>query len=202
MTAAMKGRYYVTGRFSVEVRAMSENEAEDIVEDMAYELDLRGVDVECLSPPGQPPAPDPYVVPPGVGSWAPHLEAIQLADGERRHVGEYDGSWWWGNGHFLLRCPGPCVPENGGDRHNIGAIQGIAAEKSPATWADGTGDDAKAYRCGNVGISRVYRALVEAGAPGCSWWVGGRYDPILAKDAEGRTVAIVMPMWVTQAVTP
>lgn len=46
----------------------------------------------------------------------------------------------------------------------------------------------------------TYRALVEAGAPGCSWWVGGRNDPILAKDASGQTVAIVMPMSVTQAV--
>ena len=58
----------------------------------------------------------------------------------------------------------------------------------------------KAYRCGNVGISRVYHALVEAGAPGCSWWVGGRHDPILAKGASGQIVAIVMPMTVTQAV--
>lgn len=206
MTAATKGRYYVTGRFSVEVRATSEDEAEALVEDMAYELDLRGVDVECLSPPAPPPGPPPpppppapYAVPSGVGPWGPHLEAIRLADGEDRHVGEWDGSWWWGNGHLLLRCPGPCVPENGGAVHDVGAVQGVAAEGSRAVWVDGTGDDAKAYRCGNVGISRVYHALVEAGAPGCSWWVDGRYDPILAKDAEGRTVAVVMPMSVTLA---
>lgn len=200
MSAATKGRYYVTGCFSVEVRAMSEDEAQDIVENIAYELNLFGISVECHAPPDPPPLPAPYAVPPGVGPWAPHLEAIRCADGDRRHVGEYDGSWWWGNAYFVLRCPGPCVPENGGAAHDIGAIQGIATEKSPATWADGMGDDVKAYRCGNVGISRVYRALVEAGAPGCSWWVGGRNDPILAKDASGQTVAIVMPMSVTQAV--
>ncbi len=198
MSAATKGRYYVTGWFSVEVRAMSESEARDKVEDMADELSLYGIRVECQSPPEPPPAP--YAVPPGVGPWAPHLEAIRLADGDRRHVGEYDGAWWWGNGHLLLRCPGPCVPENGGAAHDIGTIQGVADEKTAAIWADGTGDDVKAYRCGNVGISRVYHALVEAGAPGCSWWVGGRHDPILAKGASGQIVAIVMPMTVTQAV--
>lgn len=199
MTAATKGRYYVTGRFSVEVRAMSEDEAQDLAEDMADDLNLYGISVECHSPPDPPPAPKPYAVPPGVGPWGPHLEAIRLADGDRRDVGEWDGSWWWSNGHLALRCPGPCIPENGGAVHDIGGIKGVADEKALATWADGTGDDADAYRCGNVGISRVYRALVEAGAPGCSWWVGGRYDPILAKDAEGRTVAVVMPMSVTLA---
>lgn len=194
MSAQQKGRYYVSGRFSVEVRARDEGEAEMMVEDMAHGLSLRLVDVECLSPAGPPPPPAPYAIPPGVGPWGPHLEAIRLADGEPRHVGEWDGAWWWGNKHLALRCPGPCVPEHGGSKHDIGAIRGVVAEKALATWVDCTGDDEKAFRCGNVGISRVYRALVEAGAPGCSWWAGGRYDPILAKDAEGRAVAIVMPM--------
>ena len=80
---------------------MSESEARDKVEDMADELSLYGIRVECQSPPEPPPPPAPYAVPPGVGPWAPHLEAIRLADGDRRHVGEYDGAWWWGNGHLL-----------------------------------------------------------------------------------------------------
>lgn len=189
--SAQKKTYYVSGRFSVTVSALDEDEAEMMAEDMAPGLSLRLVGVECLSPPG------PYAMPPGVGSWGPHLEAIRLADDEPRHVGEWDGAWWWGNKHLVLRCPGPCVPEHGGSRHDIGAIRGVVAEKAPATWVDCTGDDAKAFRCGNVGISRVYRALVEAGAPGCSWWVGGPRDPILAKDSSGRIVAIVMPMAVS-----
>lgn len=197
VSAAKKGRYLVTGRFSVEVRATDEGEAQDAAEDMADDLSLYGINVECLTLPAPPPPPGPYAMPLGVGEWGPHIEAMRLADGERRHVGEWDGAWWWGNGHMLLRCPGPCVPENGGDTHDVGALSGVASKKSPAVWADGVGDDAMAYRCGNVGISRVYRNLVEAGAPGCSWWVGHRHDPILAKDAMGRIVAIVMPMTVT-----
>lgn len=191
-------RYRVTGRFTVEVRAKDEGDAEDQVHDLAHNLDLRLVDVEDLSPP-EPPGP--YPVPAGVGAWGPHLESIRLAEDDKRHVGEWDGAWWWGNGHMLLRCPGPCVPENGGGVQVVVSIPRLVTERTQAEWVDGTGDDAKAYRSGSgrgtVGISRVYRALVEAGAPGCSWWVGHRHDPILAKDSDGRTVAIVMPMTVS-----
>lgn len=186
-------RYLVTGRFSVEVRATDEDEAQDKVEDLAGELNMYCISVECLSPPAPPPPPAPYSVPPGVGEWGPLLAAGKIAETKHRSVGEWDGSWWWSNGHFALRVEGPCVPENGGGIYDFGHVVRADLPRQAADWAD-AGDNPKAYRSGSIGISRQYRELIEAGAPGCSWWIGERHEPILAKDAGGRIVAVVMPV--------
>lgn len=183
-------RYRITGTIDVDLLAASEEDAWGQLTEALDDFDFAWM-------PGSMAAEVVYPVPPGVGHWGPLLARTRVAETQRRTVCEWDGSWWWSNGHFALRVEGPCVPENGGGVQDIGRAIHPNLPRTQAEWVDGTGGDAKAYRSGRVGISREYRELVDDGAPGCTWWIGTANDPILAKDADGRIVAVVMPMAVS-----
>lgn len=151
----------------------------------------------------------PYEVPAGAEVWGEAAKAIRFEDDfrsarsdGRRLWGRFDGSWWWTNGHVMLRCagPGPTDAETWRqveDEKILNAIR-VTAARRPAILGD-----ALKLRYGSVvrrtvgetpiAMSDAYYRLAIAVVR--SWEAPlVDTDPFHGLDESGRLVAVVMPM--------
>lgn len=115
---------------------------------------------------------------------------------DRSWVTKHDGSWWWTNGHAMLRCDGE-MPTDLEEKPELRTpvIERRAVQWGPVVVTVHDEDPDDLHReaveiC--VWASPTYLGLVEESIPGCTWMAGEWRDPIHALDADGRLMAIVM----------
>jgi hypothetical protein len=151
-----------------------------------------------------------YFWPKGAERWAVAARNIRL--GEEPYaapvtiVGKYDGSWWWSNGHVLLRCDGEVLSGDGPSFRVLPdgeMVKAFAMKKKrrPSEWS-AVYPTKRGYTRGRVacedsgiGIDQRYYALVaDTLGEGHTWHIGKPFDPMHITDREGRLMAVVMPM--------
>jgi hypothetical protein len=150
-----------------------------------------------------------YEVPAGAERWAAAARYVDF-DNDReslpqRLCGHHDGSWWWTNGHVLLRCEGS-IP-SGDDWRKIEPQSkfveafALSEERAPSGWGDelpdSTGSPYLRGRCATANpefhIQCWYFDLISMSVPDAVWMVPVRFDaPAHVLDKEGKLVAIVM----------
>jgi len=151
----------------------------------------------------------PYTVPEGMGRWSAAMINVRLGEevGARSAgpvEGTYDGSWWWSNGHVLLRCEGP-APTGDDWKHLTPAELEKAivpkAKRRPTAWGDVVVSESGfvhariAAEDPHIGIQQRYHSTIEESLGPCvTWRVGKKTEPMHAFDSEGRLMAVVMPM--------
>lgn len=150
----------------------------------------------------------PYEIPKGAERWGDVAKDIRFSDGfpaladDRRMWGMYDGSWWWTNGHVMLRCEG-APPTDEQEWRRIPDEKMVEGLKPKTKRQVTTLGDVQKTNGGTlfrrtktippVSLSDAYCRLLEVAVT--SWLVAKKdVDPVHGLDAEGRLVAIIMPM--------
>lgn len=151
----------------------------------------------------------PFTWPAGAERWENCARAIRLGDepGVNRIpvAGMYDGSWWWSNGHVLLRCEG-AMPSDDKTWRLLKAEdveKAVAPKKArrPTSWSEDVRSTASGFMHGriatedpNIGVQQRYHTLINDSLGEATWLIGGAHEPMHVTDREGRLMAVVMPM--------
>lgn len=146
--------------------------------------------------------------PKGAERWSVAARRIRL--GEESTFDEpvdiavrHDGSWWWSNGHVMLRCEGEApatmrvLPAEDGQK----AFR-LDVERRPTKWSrplrqeTGNLSGRRSSVDTALAIQDRYYELVSRslGAGGARWLAGAEREPIHVHDIDGRLMAVVMPM--------
>ncbi len=147
----------------------------------------------------------------GADRWAAAAAAAWLDHDDRdwrgQRFGMYDGSWWWTNGHLMLRCDG--APPTEGSRwsrvpdETIATAIKLDTPRLETSWTDALKSTVgntrefgrRALAAPAAVVQERYFAIVADSLPGGTWSCGLTQEtPFLAHDVEGRLMAVVMPM--------
>ena len=197
-------RYTIDAMLHVDIEAADAEEAYEKVCDWLDTFEVRDVTIGMVKQEEVP-----YAVPDGMQRWADAMVNVRLGEevGARSEgpvEGTYDGSWWWSNGHVLLRCEGP-APTGDDWKHLTEAeiVKAIApaTKRRPTTWGDVVEQGRSHVRVSALdealGIQQRYHSTIEASlGPGAVWLVGKKTDPMHVVDSEGRLMAVAMGMLV------
>lgn len=146
----------------------------------------------------------PYHVPTGAERWADAAKEIRFDEsrfGDERRFGMYDGSWWWTDGHVMLRCEGaPPAAEAGKwrqvpDADVAKAVEGdgarVPSHFEPVMTESGR-QLQRSVTVPTVAMTDAFCRLARTRA--FSWRVPENHrSAIHGLDVEGRLVAVVMP---------
>lgn len=199
----MRTRQIIKATVIVEVDASSPEEAYENFGDGLDKIDgLYDLMVTAVEQSEKP-----YAVPAGAERWAAAAKAIRLDDDHenrgdgKRLWGSYDGSWWWTNGHVMLRCEGSAPSESEWRRIPDKDFEKAIAPKVPR--ASAVFGDVERLKYGApfrrsktappIAISDDYFILASTAA--AAWTAPTDIkSPFCGYDAEGKLVAVVMPM--------
>ncbi len=150
----------------------------------------------------------PYDVPVGAEAWGLAAKEVRFDEDHfyrfhdgRKRFGVHDGSWWWTNGHVMLRCDGepPSDPEKWTLVENPRFEKAFVAEakRTEATFGDEAKQGSLRVRRSTttppIGIDGDYYTL--AMTRGTKWLVPKKPTaPMYRVEDDGRIVAVVMPV--------
>lgn len=138
----------------------------------------------------------PFDVPKGAERWAAFAEIRLDEDGKRAAM--HDGSWWWTNGHVMLRCDGD-PPEGWRRIENALANEALYKLKQlPTSFGEpikeGDGYEKRiASTDDKIAIQTQYYDRIAAVIPEARWTCTRDLGPIRAFDGD-KLMAIVMPV--------
>lgn len=198
-------RYTIHASVEIDINASNEEEAYEAFSDALTDIEgcresiVHAVDTKERH----------YRHPPqGAGMWAAAARRIRLGEemtwDEPKDIAlKHDGSWWWSNGHVMVRCEGKApegfktIPDDTAE-----AAFGLGDERVPTKWsrplktADSTVMARRSSANTEVAVQDRYYDLIASslGFGGARWLVGKPHQPIHVRDIEERLMAVVMPI--------